>query len=222
MENPREDVKDVILGLLDRPTLRGQAAVLKKYCLPDVEFFYLYFNTKGLREMTVIYQVAQILANYQGVTFDQISYDETTNLVNIWTHVMLRPWPLYWRGNIPLSIFTVLELEDVEPKRPDDVAEVTLEKFTDAWSYDPLLAKSVGSRQDIKGKRTPRTVKMIKTQRDWFEFSPIIRVIPFVGDIYANQHLRFTLGNIVAETAMVGLKLLEFLLPSKLEKTIFG
>lgn len=56
----------------------------------------------------------QILANYQGVTFDQISYDETTNLVNIWTHVMLRPWPLYWRGNIPLSIFTVLELEDVE------------------------------------------------------------------------------------------------------------
>lgn len=60
MENPREDVKDVILGLLDRPTLRGQAAVLKKYCLPDVEFFYLYFNTKGLREMTVIYQVAQV------------------------------------------------------------------------------------------------------------------------------------------------------------------
>jgi hypothetical protein len=118
MENPREDVKDVILGSLDRPTLRGQAATLQKYCLPDVEFYYLYFNTKGIREMTAIYQIAQVrhstnntalsstmilniqcrfnaqpvsaiavmvlfvvhvqvLANYQGVIFEQISYDET-------------------------------------------------------------------------------------------------------------------------------------------------
>ena len=81
----------------------------------------------------------------------------------------------------------------------------------------------MGSRQGKKGKRTgPRTVKMIKSQRDWFEFSPIIRVIPFVGDLYANQPLRFALGNLVSDTVMVGLKLLEFILPAKLEKTLFG
>jgi hypothetical protein len=29
-------------------------------------------------------------------------------------------------------------------------------------------------------------------------------------------------GNLVSDTVMVGLKLLEFILPAKLEKTIFG
>lgn len=60
----------------------------------------------------------QILANYQGVKFESISYDEETNIVNIWTQVLLRPWPLYLFGNIPLSIYTVLELEDVEVRHP--------------------------------------------------------------------------------------------------------
>lgn len=60
MENPREEVKDVVLGLLQKPTLKGQAEVIRRYCTEDIEFYYLYFNVKGAREMTVIYQVAQV------------------------------------------------------------------------------------------------------------------------------------------------------------------
>lgn len=66
------------------------------------------------------------------------------------------------------------------------------------------------------------TVKKIKVQRDWFEFSPIIRVIPFVGDIYANHQLRFAVGAVLSDVLSIGLKLLQTLLPAPLERSVFG
>lgn len=60
MENPREDVKEVVLALLDKPTLNRQAQAVSKYCTPDVLFYYLFFNVQGTEAMTVIYQIAQV------------------------------------------------------------------------------------------------------------------------------------------------------------------
>lgn len=47
--------------------------------------------------------------NYQAVEFEQISDD----VVGIWRKVLIEPWPIYAPGSIPLSIYTVLELETV-------------------------------------------------------------------------------------------------------------
>lgn len=62
MQDPREDIKDVVRGLLNRPSLKQQAETVQKYCTPGVKFYSLFFNTTGRDEMTVIYQLAQVYA----------------------------------------------------------------------------------------------------------------------------------------------------------------
>lgn len=67
-----------------------------------------------------------------------------------------------------------------------------------------------------------KTVKKIKVQRDYFEFSPFLRVIPVVGDIYANQNLRFFLGAIEANMFLIGFKLVDMFNPFKLWTAFVG
>jgi hypothetical protein len=50
-----------VLGLLDKPILKGQAEVIQRYCCPNSEFYYLSFNTIGIRAMTTIHQIAQVM-----------------------------------------------------------------------------------------------------------------------------------------------------------------
>lgn len=82
-----------------------------------------------------------------------------------------------------------------------------------------LLVLAVELFWQDKGKQV---VKMIKTQRDYFKFSPIIRKIPFVGKIYANQELRFVLGRIQSSIAIAGFKFVKYLLPTELGQFILG
>ncbi|KAH8944312.1 hypothetical protein BDL97_13G104100 [Sphagnum fallax] len=48
MEDPRTDIEYVVRGLVEKPTLRRQAAVLHKYFTPDVQFYHFYINTNGV------------------------------------------------------------------------------------------------------------------------------------------------------------------------------
>jgi hypothetical protein len=114
MEDPRMEIEDVVRGLVEKPTLRRQAAVLRKYFTPDVQFYHLYINTNGgLRDLIAIYQFAELAVNYQRVVFDRILYDESENCLSVEMTVDTRPW-FRLGAIVPLKLFTLLELEDRE------------------------------------------------------------------------------------------------------------
>jgi hypothetical protein len=114
MEDPRREIEDVVRGLVEKPTLRRQAAVLRKYFTPDVQFYHLYINTNGgLRDLIAIYQFAELAVNYQRVVFHRILYDESENCLSVEMTVDTRPW-FRLGAIVPLKLFTLLELEDRE------------------------------------------------------------------------------------------------------------
>lgn len=113
MEDPENEVKLLVRGLVDKPTLRRQGEVLKKYFTPDVEFYHMHLNTNtGLKALIAIYQMANFFLNYSGVEFHTIVYDEPHNYIAVRMTVRIRPWLLLWR-TIPLKMFALLELQDV-------------------------------------------------------------------------------------------------------------
>lgn len=111
MEDPVREIADVVRGLVEKPTLKRQAAVLQKYFTRDVQFYHFYINTNGgLKDLTAIYQMAELIVNYQGVEFQKIMYDEAANAMALRMSVFTRPW-----GILPLTtlkFFTMLELQD--------------------------------------------------------------------------------------------------------------
>ena len=111
MEDPAKEIADVVRGLVEKPTLKRQAAVLQKYFTSDVQFYHFYINTNGgLKDLTAIYQMAELIVNYQGVEFQKIIYDEKANSMALRMSVFTRPW-----GILPLTtlkFFTMLELQD--------------------------------------------------------------------------------------------------------------
>ncbi len=112
MEDPRTDIEHVVRGLVEKPTLRRQAAVLRKYFTPDVQFYHFYINTNGgLRDLIAIYQFAELAVNYQGVVFHRILYDDTQNCLALEMTVDTRPW-LSLGATVSLRFFTLLQLED--------------------------------------------------------------------------------------------------------------
>lgn len=112
MEDPRTDIEYVVRGLVEKPTLRRQAAVLHKYFTPDVQFYHFYINTNGgLRDLIAIYQFAELAINYQGVVFHRIIYDDTQNCMALEMTVDTRPW-LSLGATVSLKFNTLLQLED--------------------------------------------------------------------------------------------------------------
>jgi hypothetical protein len=112
MEDPRTDIEYVVRGLVEKPTLRRQAAVLHKYFTPDVQFYHFYINTNGgLRDLIAIYQFAELAVNYQGVVFHRIIYDDTQNCMALEMTVDTRPW-LSLGATVSLKFNTLLQLED--------------------------------------------------------------------------------------------------------------
>ncbi len=112
MEDPRSDIEYVVRGLVEKPTLRRQAALLHKYFTPDVQFYHFYINTNGgLRDLTAIYQFAELAVNYQGVVFHRILYDDTQNCLALEMTVDTQPW-LSLGATASLKFFTLLQLED--------------------------------------------------------------------------------------------------------------
>ena len=112
MEDPKNDIQDVVRGLVNTPTLMRQAAVLQKYFTEDVKFYHFLINTNGGREdLTAIYQMAEVGLNYQKVEFQNILYDEQANAIALHMTIYVRPWFLLCTLKT-LSFFTLLELED--------------------------------------------------------------------------------------------------------------
>lgn len=113
MEDPAREAEGLVRALVDKPTLRRQDETLRRYFTDDVEFYHLYINTNmGLRTLIAIYQMAQLLLNYSGVDFHNVSYDKVKNTLAIRMTVFIRPWLLLGRTT-PLQLFSLLELEDV-------------------------------------------------------------------------------------------------------------
>jgi hypothetical protein len=74
MQNPATEIEDVVRGLMEKPTLERQAAVLRRYFTEDVEFTHFHINTTGgVQDLIAIYQMAELLVNYQGVEFQKIA-----------------------------------------------------------------------------------------------------------------------------------------------------
>ncbi|KAI5062998.1 hypothetical protein GOP47_0021545 [Adiantum capillus-veneris] len=111
MEDPREDVKKVIGQLVCRPTLQQQAEALRTYFTPDAHFYHFYINIAGRRDLTAIYQMAELLFNYQAVKFHDIVYDESANAVAVNMTVYILPWQAFYTEH-KLVFFVLLELED--------------------------------------------------------------------------------------------------------------
>jgi len=69
---------------------------------------------------------------------------------------------------------------------------------------------------DCDAIQNGKTVKKIRVQRDYFIRSPIVQLIPIVGELYNSDWLRFLLGNTQALLAQFFLWLLTLVLPPKL------
>ncbi|CAM6051251.1 unnamed protein product [Sphagnum compactum] len=128
MEDPRTDIEYVVRGLVEKPTLRRQAAVLRKYFTPDVQFYHFYINTNGgLRDLIAIYQFAELAVNYQGVVFHRILYDDTQNSLALEMTVDTRPW-LSLGATVSLKFFTLLQLEDWRVEGGKTVKKIKVQK----------------------------------------------------------------------------------------------
>lgn len=113
MQDPEKEIKHVVRGLVEKPTLERQAAVLKKYFTEDVVFTHFLINsTGGLKDLSAIYQMAELIANYQSVEFQKIVYDERANAITLRMSVYVRPF--FFLPQVALKFLTLLELEDHE------------------------------------------------------------------------------------------------------------
>ncbi|KAH8937898.1 hypothetical protein BDL97_16G054200 [Sphagnum fallax] len=113
MEDPRNEIRDVVLGLTDHPSLEGQAAVLQKYFTQDVEFYNVWLNAKGLANLICIYNMGEVFLNYVGCEFQNIAYDETNNNLSVCVCVFIRPRAFLSLHLAYLRFNVHLELEDV-------------------------------------------------------------------------------------------------------------
>jgi nucleoid-associated protein YejK len=134
MQDPAKEIEGVVRGLVEKPTLERQAAVLRKYFTEDVEFTHFYINsTGGVKDLIAIYQMAQLFVHYQSVEFQAIVYYKSANALTVRMTVYVR-----FLGFLPvtnLKLLTLLELEDHK-------TEVTLSAKTpnpNYFSSDQLL-----------------------------------------------------------------------------------
>ncbi|KAH7404561.1 hypothetical protein KP509_15G032000 [Ceratopteris richardii] len=112
MEDPREDIKKVIRELINRPSFADQAHAIRTYCTHDVYFYYYYLNVGGGRKDVIsIYQLGNLLYNYQAVKFHDIVYDESTNSMAVYMTVYVRPWSAFYRERF-FVFFTFFQLEN--------------------------------------------------------------------------------------------------------------
>lgn len=111
MQNPVKEIEEVVRGLVEKPTLKRQAAVLDKYFTQDVEFYHFYINTKGgVKDLTAIYQMAELIVNYQSVEFENIVYDRKENALVLRMTVYVRPFRVF--PLTALKFLTLLQLQD--------------------------------------------------------------------------------------------------------------
>lgn len=137
MEDPPNDIQYVVRGLVEKPTLRRQAEVVRKYFTDDVQFYHFYLNTSGgVKDLTAIYQMAELSVNFRGVNFEEIFYDEGKNAMALKMAVLTRPWFLLFTA-VYLRIFALLELEDFQTEGGKTVKKIKVQR--DYFERSPLL-----------------------------------------------------------------------------------
>ncbi|KAJ7560502.1 hypothetical protein O6H91_04G132600 [Diphasiastrum complanatum] len=112
MQDPKREIRDVLRGLVDKPSLRKQAEILRYYFTPDCKFYHFYINIgSGVEDLICIYQLAELASNYEDVDIYKVLYDEVENALAVHCVVYVRPWGYFLR-KIAFDIFVLLELED--------------------------------------------------------------------------------------------------------------
>nr|PNR26906.1 hypothetical protein PHYPA_030387 [Physcomitrium patens] len=134
-KNSVMEIQDVVRGLVEKPTLKRQAAVLQKYFTEDVEFRHFYINTGGVQDLTAIYQMAELVVNYQSLEFENIIYDSRENAMAIKMTVMVKP--LYILPQVPLRLCTLLEFQDEKVQGGPTLKKIMVQR--DYFERSPIL-----------------------------------------------------------------------------------
>lgn len=196
MENPKQEIQDVVRSLIQRPTLQRQAETIQKYFASDAKFYHFYIDTgsepeDGAEDLTSIYQCAEVLLNYRRVEYNHVAYDPEANSVTLLMDIYTRPWfRLFMEASF--SLLVLLELEDFQAER------------------------------EVDGRMQSKTLKRIKVQRDYFQRVPSLLFIPIIGDIYASHQLRFVIGRIQALGFRTIRNLVKMLVPAELSQSLLG
>ncbi|EFJ30391.1 hypothetical protein SELMODRAFT_440311 [Selaginella moellendorffii] len=136
MENPAKEVPKVIEGLVGRPSLAQQRQILHRYFAPDCEFYHIYINTRGLEDLSSMYQFAETMFNYQGVKFHTVAYDAAQEVVAVRMTVRIRPW-IRLGTPVDLEFFTMLELEKFQDEDGRELKRIKVQR--DFFQRSPLL-----------------------------------------------------------------------------------
>jgi len=200
MENPKEDVLNVVRTLVTKPTLAGQAETIRRFFSPDVRFYHYYIDTVGREELIAIYQFAELVVSYQRVVFDHVAYDEDSDLVVLHMRVYVRPMMRFWIETY-FEFITMLELEDVPTENGN------------ARGFVAAVAETLTPR---------RPLKRIKVQRDYFERQPILVALPIIGDIYKSEELRFIVGRFQANAFLLVREFVRSFVPWPIIRTVLS
>ncbi|KAL3694824.1 hypothetical protein R1sor_008475 [Riccia sorocarpa] len=75
--------------------------------------------------------------------------------------------------------------------------------------------------RDVIDENTGKVLKKIKVQRDYFIRSPIVQLIPIIGNIYDSERLRYIVGESTAATIRFIVRTYDLLVPAKLREDVF-
>ncbi|KAH7404562.1 hypothetical protein KP509_15G032100 [Ceratopteris richardii] len=115
MEDPKEDIKKVIKELICRPSFADQAHTIRTYCTRDVYLYYYYLDVGDRKDFIAVYQLGNLLFNYQAVKFHDVIYDEPTNSLVVHMTLYVRPWSALYREHY-FVFFTFFQLENFVQK----------------------------------------------------------------------------------------------------------
>lgn len=196
MENPKQEIQDVVRALIQTPTLQRQAETIQKFFAPDAKFYHFYIDTgsepqDGAEDLTSIYQFAEVFLNYRRVEYLHVAYDPEANSVTLLMNIYTRPFfRLFMEASF--SLLVLLELEDFQ------------------------------AQQEVNGEVQTKTLKRIKIQRDYFQRVPSLLFIPILGDIYASHTLRFIIGRMQALGFRTARNIVRMLVPEHISRGLLG
>eukprot|EP00897_Mesotaenium_endlicherianum_P010305 jgi/Mesen1/9302/ME000060S08739 len=168
MENPREDLKGVVSALVTKPSLRKQAEVIHRYFTEDCTFcHYILELGHGRKDLTAIYQLGELMVNYQGVDFHSVTYDEDKLEAALQMTVHVKPWfRLFFAGK--LEFLVLLKLREVDAE------------------HETLTANGTSSSRRAAGKK----LYQIAEQYDYFLRSHTLRYALGTMQAYSFRMLR--------------------------------
>ncbi|MCO5605916.1 hypothetical protein L7F22_060102 [Adiantum nelumboides] len=137
MEDPKEEIADVVRGLLGRPSFKQQAEVLSHYYAPDARFYhYLVDVHSGIDDIISVYQLFHASFNYQAIVVQKVLYDRTTDHMALKVLVFSRPWISLGR-EVSVELLIHIHLEDWPQPNGKVLKRIKMQR--DFFERDPLI-----------------------------------------------------------------------------------